>query len=105
MPFKAGAFKIAVENQTQVVPMTFHIPLDVWNNVYPLNMLCGEALSDENKITITVHEPIQTTNSTDIEELKEKCYNVIYSALPPIHADSSKDKIPTHEKELDKKIK
>jgi len=103
LPFKAGAFKIAIENQTQVVPMSIHVPLGVWNSLYPFNLLWGTHLSDENKITLTVHEPIQTTNTTVLDELKKKCYDVIYSALPPLHAGGNINNISTDEKMTNKK--
>lgn len=103
LPFRAGAFKIAIENNTQVVPVSIHVPLDVWNSLYPLNLLWGADLADENKITITVHEPIQTTNTTVIDDIKEKCYNSIYSALPPIPKNCSMNNISIDEKSQDKK--
>jgi len=103
LPFKAGAFKIAVDNETRIVPISIHVPLGIWNNLYPISLLWGAALSDENKIIITVHDLIQTTSASDIDKLKEECCNIIYSVLPALHDDESETNITTDKQEQDKK--
>jgi len=84
LPFKIGAFKIAMDNRAMVVPMSIHIPMGVWNSYYPVNRLWGVPLGEDNTIVITVHKPIQVTADTDIDDLRDKCYNLIYSVLPVV---------------------
>jgi len=93
LPFKHGAFKIATENETKIVPVSIDIPVNIWNNKYPLNMFSGEKGDGKDTvITLTVHEPIQTQKDTDRAELMTKCQDVIYSVLPPIyHGEKSND--------------
>lgn len=79
LPFKDGAFNIAVESGCLVVPVSIEIPKGAWNGWYPLNMLWG---AKKDPIILTVHKPIQTTKDMDKTKLKEKCYDTIYSVLP-----------------------
>ena len=37
--FKDGAFKIAIDNQAPIVPISIDIPVNIWNSSYPLNLL------------------------------------------------------------------
>lgn len=85
LPFKDGAFKIAIENEAVICPITINVPPNAWNTLYPLNILWGgNKGSGENKIIMTVHEPI-VTKGMEIQPLKEKCQEIIYSALPPLY--------------------
>ncbi len=34
---------------------------------------------------MTIHDPIYVTKDTDKAELRTKCHDIIYSALPPIY--------------------
>mmetsp|Transcript_7731 Transcript_7731/g.11329 ORF Transcript_7731/g.11329 Transcript_7731/m.11329 type:complete len:340 (+) Transcript_7731:138-1157(+) len=92
--FKDGAFKIAIENEAVLVPMSIQVPLNAWNSFYPLTKLWGGAgkdgddLNQEKIVTITVHDPIVVKRYTDMEELKNKCEDIIYSALPPLYHGS-----------------
>lgn len=83
LPFKDGAFKIAIANEVPLVPLSIDVPVNVWNSLYPLNLLWGE--KEENIIKVTVHDPIEVKRDTDLAELKRRCDDVIYSALPPIY--------------------
>jgi len=112
LPFKDGAFKVAIDNESLIVPISIYVPPNAWNSWYPLNKAVnvngirrflgmreihngnvraddddGDGDGDEigNKIVVTVHEPIRTTKNTDRKELKEKCQDIIYSVLPPLY--------------------
>lgn len=86
LPFKDGAFNIAIQNEAPIVPVSIDVPINAWNSVYPLNLLWG---GDSGKtVTLTVHKPIQVNKDTDKAELKARCQDIIYSALPPIYQDS-----------------
>jgi len=86
LPFKDGAFKIAIENQAPLVPITINVPPDAWNNLYPLNILWGGNKDpSKNKIIMTIHAPIEVKKDMEIQPLKEKCQEIIYSALPPLY--------------------
>lgn len=37
--FKDGAFKIAIDNEAPIVPISIDIPVNIWNSSYPLNLL------------------------------------------------------------------
>ena len=81
LPFKDGAYRVALENQSQLVPISIDIPLSCWNSMYPLCLLWGGSV---NNVVLTVHEPIQAKNGMDKEELKKKTYDAIFSVLPLI---------------------
>mmetsp|Transcript_9317 Transcript_9317/g.11784 ORF Transcript_9317/g.11784 Transcript_9317/m.11784 type:complete len:347 (+) Transcript_9317:112-1152(+) len=109
LPFKYGAFKIAIENETKIVPMSINIPLDIWNSYYPLNLLWsnrGEEgqKEEENVVTITIHDPIQVTKDTNIEELKKQCDDIIYSALAP-HYRGKESTVGQHGTQKEEKLK
>jgi len=73
LPFKDGAFKVATNNDSALIPISIEIPLDAWNSMYPL----GKA----NPVVLTIHKPIES-KGRDIETLKKETYDVIYSVLP-----------------------
>ena len=90
LPFKDGAFKIAIENESVICPITIHVPPGAWNTLYPLNILWGghkdkESGERNNKVIMTVHEPIVVTKDMEIGALRDKCQEIIYSALPPLY--------------------
>ncbi len=75
-PFKNGPFRVAIEKQIPIVPVTM-----------PYN---GMILPDDGKLLmrprrpkVIFHEPIQTRGMTekDIETLKAQTYQVIYDEL------------------------
>lgn len=74
LPFKDGAFKVALENESELIPVSLHIPLTAWNSWYPL----GKA---PDPVKITVHPPMATAGK-DIETLKKQTFETIYSVLP-----------------------
>lgn len=81
LPFKDGAYRVALENQSQLIPISIDIPLSCWNSMYPLCLLWGGSV---NNVVLTVHEPIQAKSGMDKEELKKKTYDAIFSVLPLI---------------------
>ena len=72
MPFKDGAFKVAIEKQIPIVPICF-----------PYNWIIlpdAEFLKAKwHKIVMRYHDPIETKGLTDhdIEDLKKRVYNLI----------------------------
>mmetsp|Transcript_21975 Transcript_21975/g.30591 ORF Transcript_21975/g.30591 Transcript_21975/m.30591 type:complete len:307 (+) Transcript_21975:79-999(+) len=89
LPFKDGAFKIAMKNKATIVPVSINTPMTVWNDLYPLNRLWG---GKSEPIVITVHKQIPVKGDEDKEKLKETCFNVIYSVLPEIGEADKKEK-------------
>jgi len=79
LDFKDGAFKIATENNCTLIPISIDIPTSVWNSFYPW--------TTNKPIVLTVHKGIESKGK-DIIELKQCCFDTIYSVLP----DYSKDK-------------
>lgn len=76
--FKSGAFKMAVENNTPIVPVTF---LDNWR-IFPDN---GVAEGTRPGITrIVVHEPILIAQQTE-DELKHEVFRIIDNELKQDH--------------------
>jgi len=73
LPFKDGAFKVATNNDSLLVPISIEIPLTAWNSMYPF----GKA----DPVVLTVHKPIESKGK-DIETLKKETSEIIYSVLP-----------------------
>lgn len=73
LPFKDGAYKVAKNNDSTLIPVSIHIPLNAWNSSYPF----GKA----DPVVLTVHKPI-VTKDKDIETLKKESSDIIYSVLP-----------------------
>lgn len=74
-PFKAGAFKLAIEAQLPIVPITFpdnkqHFA-DFWDGGYP------------GRLRATIHEPISTKglSENDIAALSKQCYTILLDEL------------------------
>ncbi len=74
--FKNGAFRLAIEHQIPIVPMTFADNIDR----FPYDFLSG---GSPGKMRATVHEPIETLDleMKDKNELKQKTRNIIYKQL------------------------
>lgn len=76
LPFKSGPFKIAIDKQIPLVPVTF---LDNWHRfLFDGSMLCNPGL-----VRAIVHAPIDTKGMTadDEERLKTLTFNTIDSTL------------------------
>jgi 1-acyl-sn-glycerol-3-phosphate acyltransferase len=76
--FKNGAFKLAIDKQVEIVPITFK---NVWNRLQDRPFLQGKA--GPGKVDVFVHKPIPTIgmNETNLEELKLKVRNCIETKL------------------------
>ncbi len=74
--FKAGPFRLAIEKQVPVVPVTF---FDNWKMLYVDKKIWG----CPGIARVVVHEPISTIGLTldDIEMLKKKVYDIIDHTL------------------------
>lgn len=76
LPFKNGPFKIAIEEQIPILPVTFLNNWDLF--LYDGSMLCkpGTAVA-------IVHQPIETRGMSmdDVEQLKTRVYNTIDQRL------------------------
>jgi 1-acyl-sn-glycerol-3-phosphate acyltransferase len=85
-PFKEGAFRVAIEQQIPVVPVT--IPYN-WI-VLPED---GSLLVYRRSIKAIFHEPIETVGMRveDIDRLKEKTFQVIDQELKKIFPDKMKN--------------
>lgn len=79
LPAKDGAFIVAQNNCSALVPVSIDIPVTAWNSTYPLSLLWG---GGRPLVTLTVHKPISTDGNDDREVLKHKCMQQIYSVLP-----------------------
>lgn len=84
LPFKDGAFKVALQNKSALVPVSIHIPMNAWNRAYPLPW--GKA----EPVVLTVHKAIVINGTEDRETLKKHCFDTIYSVLPRIDGDARK---------------
>ena len=81
LPFKDGAYRVAMENESELIPISIDIPVSCWNSWYPLNLLWG---GSTEKVVLTIHKPVQAKKDSDKEELKTQTYDAIYSVLPMI---------------------
>jgi len=73
--FKNGAFRLAIEHQIPIVPMTFY---DVKKR-FSWTFFSGWP----GKLRVKIHNFIQTKGLTldDVETTKQKAYNIIYNEL------------------------
>jgi 1-acyl-sn-glycerol-3-phosphate acyltransferase len=84
-PFKNGAFRLAIEKQVPIVPVTF---LHNWKRLQGSKLYKGKAGPGYTKVII--HEKIETKGMTDddLVNLREKVFNIINQ--PIIEAYGSK---------------
>ena len=75
-PFKEGAFRLAIETQTPIVPVTLKWAWKVLPDT-PQKIASWHVLEN------TIHPPIETAGMSlaDLETLKEQTYRTIASAL------------------------
>lgn len=85
MPFKAGAFRLALFAGTVVVPVTIEGAHEIWPAGRLLPRLRG-------RVRITYHEPIPIERADDLDlaglrrrarELADAAHDAVASALPP----------------------
>jgi len=93
LPFKDGAFNMALETQARIVPISIEVPMGTWNHLFPISQLWGEK---GDTIIVTVHDTIQVTKDMNKEDLKQKCMDTIYSTLPSSYGGTKCEKIKTY---------
>ena len=73
--FKKGPFRLAIEEQVSIIPITFADN----KSLFPIDYLSGKP----GIARITIHNEVSTKgmNGTDIEKLKYRIYNIIESEL------------------------
>lgn len=82
LPFKDGAFKIAMENNSTLIPISIEIPVTAWNSPYPFfTRTTSKSNNNVNPVVLTVHKGIESKDYSEIEVLKSKCFDTIYSVL------------------------
>lgn len=90
LPFKYGAFKMAIETQTPIVPVTTLNPLDILP--HEKEMLKSKR-GGPGKLYIKVGKPIYPADcNNDIEQLKEKVYNIVLSNLQEYHGNKQRNR-------------
>jgi 1-acyl-sn-glycerol-3-phosphate acyltransferase len=90
LPFKFGAFKMAVETQTPIVPVTTLNPFDILPHE---KQLFKSPRGGPGKLYIKVGKPIYPSEcNNDVEELKEKVYNIVLSNLQEYHGNKRRDR-------------
>ena len=74
-PFKAGAFKLAIEKQVDILPITFpdnrlHFN-EFWDGGYP------------GRLRATIHKPVSAKGLKieDLPALSDRCYKIIHDEL------------------------
>lgn len=74
--FKSGPFRLAIEKQVPIVPVTFP---DNWKMLYVERRIWGRP----GVARVFVHRPISTKGMTlnDVDLLKEKVYTIIDKTL------------------------
>eukprot|EP00540_Astrosyne_radiata_P008431 CAMPEP_0116822378 /NCGR_PEP_ID=MMETSP0418-20121206/234_1 /TAXON_ID=1158023 /ORGANISM="Astrosyne radiata, Strain 13vi08-1A" /LENGTH=246 /DNA_ID=CAMNT_0004450483 /DNA_START=94 /DNA_END=834 /DNA_ORIENTATION=+ len=85
LPFKDGAFNVALENHSCLIPVSIDIPRNIWNYAYPFG-------KTPPPVVLTVHEAIEVKGDEDKEALKKQCADIIYSVLPEVSEVSKKQK-------------
>lgn len=55
LPFKDGAFNIAIDNETQIVPISIDVPVNIWNTSYPLNLFFSKDSDNEENVVSSIH--------------------------------------------------
>ncbi len=78
-PFKNGAFRLAIEKQIPVIPVTFP---DNWK-IMPDGILWRMRAGKPGITRMIVHQPISTAgmSENDVHELKQRVYNEIHQTL------------------------
>ena len=86
LPFRDGAFNLALEGGYTIVPISIELPRGHWNSWYPLNLMWKKK---NDPVVITVHPAIKVkkmegneVNVEDRTKLKSKSEEIILSSLP-----------------------
>lgn len=83
-PFKNGAFKLAIEKQVPIVPITFLNNFEIFQDAPFWKAKSGPGIAH-----IVVHSPIETKGMTneDLLPLRSRVYGIIESALKKHETD------------------
>ena len=73
LPFKDGAFKVAKNNDSQLIPISINIPPTAWNSLSPF--------AKADPVVLTILKPVESKDK-DMETLKKETFDIIYSVLP-----------------------
>lgn len=78
IPFKSGAFKLAIDNKVSIVPITFLNHYRLLSDYEHFFQSAHPGFSN-----VVIHAPIDTSNYnvSQVEELKEQVFNVIQAPL------------------------
>jgi 1-acyl-sn-glycerol-3-phosphate acyltransferase len=71
--FKNGPFRLAVEQDVSIIPITFADN----KRIFPIQYLKGKP----QQARVTIHQPIENCSSYSVEELKNKVFNIIEKEL------------------------
>jgi len=73
--FKKGAFRIAVDNDLPIVPITLHGAFEAWP---PGSRVCWGG-----PVTMVVHDPIPThgLSTADIDDLRDRTREIMAATL------------------------
>jgi 1-acyl-sn-glycerol-3-phosphate acyltransferase len=82
-PFKKGAFRIAIDNDLPIVPLTLHGAFAAWP---PDSRVCLGG-----KVTVVIHDPIPTDglDAGRIDELRDRARSIIVDTLERLRAEAS----------------
>lgn len=82
MPFKDGAFRLAVENQVPIIPITMPYNYRILPDQSPFRF-------HKHVCTVIVHDPIspQSTDENEIARLREQVFHIIQEELLVHHPD------------------
>jgi 1-acyl-sn-glycerol-3-phosphate acyltransferase len=80
--FKIGAFRLAIEKQVPIVPVTMIDNASRFPNKKPI-------IASPGKMRVTIHRPIPTENLNveDAEQLKQKVFAIIEAELKKHHSN------------------
>lgn len=82
-PFKKGAFRIAIDNDLPIVPLTLHGAYETWP---PGSRVCWGG-----PVTLVIHEPIPThgLSTVDIEELRDRTRRIMGDTLARLQRETA----------------
>jgi len=80
--FKKGAFRIAIDNDLPVVPLTLYGAFEAWPS--------GSRICHGGRVTIVIHEPIPTDdlNASDINDLRDRTREIMGKTLERLQAEA-----------------
>ncbi len=85
--FKSGAFRMAIENQVKIVPVTI---VDNWKRLPEGGFKSG---GTPGKMRMVVHEPIETSDLTDkdLPDLIEKTHSIIQNTFDKLNFEAANE--------------